>query len=274
MVGAVLERGDDLLVRDLLALEVALHQRLGVLRDLVHQLLAVLLRLLGELVRDRDLLAVLRAVVLVGLHVDEVDHAADLVLRADRDLGRDHVRAEGALERLERAEEVGALAVEHVHEDQARDAELGRALPEPLGRDLDAHHGVDDEDGGLAHAQRAERVGDERGLAGRVDQVDLDVAPLEGGQRRRDRHPARLLVLVGVRDGRAVGHVAEAGDRPRLEQERLVQRGLAAATVADERHVANPAGGMGHAYGLLLRARLPRGRLVPRDTSVRGAARC
>ena len=43
LVGAVLERGDDLLVRDLLALEVALHQRVGVLGDLVHQLLAVLL---------------------------------------------------------------------------------------------------------------------------------------------------------------------------------------------------------------------------------------
>ena len=40
----VLERGDDLLVGDLLALEVALHQRVGVLRDLVHELLAVLLR--------------------------------------------------------------------------------------------------------------------------------------------------------------------------------------------------------------------------------------
>ena len=44
VVGAVLERGDDLVVGDLLALEVALHQRVGVLRDLVHQLLAVLLR--------------------------------------------------------------------------------------------------------------------------------------------------------------------------------------------------------------------------------------
>ena len=82
MVGAVLERRDDLLVRDLLALEVALHQRVGVLRDLVHQLLAVLLRL-GELVLgDRDLGAVVAAGadVLVGAHVDQVDHARDLVL--------------------------------------------------------------------------------------------------------------------------------------------------------------------------------------------------
>ena len=54
LVGAVLERRDDLLVGDLLALEVALHQRVGVLRDLVHQLLAVLLGLRRPVVGDRD----------------------------------------------------------------------------------------------------------------------------------------------------------------------------------------------------------------------------
>jgi hypothetical protein len=181
VVGAVLERGDDLLVRDLLALQVALHQRLGVLGDLVHQLLAVLLRLIGDLVRDRDLPAAAVGV-LVGLHVDEVDQPADLVLAADRDLGRHHVRPERRLQRLERAEEVGPLAVEHVHVHQPGDAELLRALPQPAGGDLDAHHAVDHEDRRLADAQRPERVGDEAGLAGRVDQVDLHVAPLERGQ--------------------------------------------------------------------------------------------
>jgi hypothetical protein len=59
VVGALLERGHDLLVGDLLPLQVALHQRVGGFRDLVHQLLAVLLRLVGELVGDRDLGAVL-----------------------------------------------------------------------------------------------------------------------------------------------------------------------------------------------------------------------
>ena len=55
---ALLERGDDLLVRDLLALEVALHQLVGVLGDLVHELLAVLLGLRRQVVGDLDLLAV------------------------------------------------------------------------------------------------------------------------------------------------------------------------------------------------------------------------
>jgi phosphoenolpyruvate-protein kinase (PTS system EI component) len=44
VVRAVLERRHDLVVGDLVAIEVALHQRLGDLGDLVHELLAVLLR--------------------------------------------------------------------------------------------------------------------------------------------------------------------------------------------------------------------------------------
>ncbi len=108
-----------------------------------------------------------------------------------------HVRAEGRLELLERAEEVGALAVEHVHEQHPRDVELGRARPQPARRDLDAHHGVDDEHRRLAHAQRAERVGDEARLARRVEQVDLALAATRassasprstsGAPARRDR---------------------------------------------------------------------------------------
>jgi hypothetical protein len=198
----------------------------------VHQLLAVLLREISHVVGDRDLLAAPVAV-LVGLHVHEVDHAANLVLGPDRDLGRHDMRAEGVLEGVQRAVEVGPLAVEHVHVHEARDAELLRALPEALRADLDAEHAVDDEHGGLAHPQRAQRVGDERGLAGCVDEVDLHVPPFERRERGGDRHPAGLLVLVGVRDRRTVGHRAEPGRRACLVQEGLVQRRLPAPPVAD-----------------------------------------
>jgi hypothetical protein len=181
VVGALLEGGDDLLVRDLLALEVALHERVGDLGDLVHELLAVLLGLGPQLVGDRDLARVVAAVavVFVGLHVDEVDHATDLVLGADRDLGGHDVRAEGTLQGLEGAEEVGTLAVEHVHEDHPGEVELLGALPQARGVDLDAHHGVDHEDRRLADPQGAEGVGHEARLARGVDEVDLALVPLE-----------------------------------------------------------------------------------------------
>ena len=74
---------------------------------------------------------------------------------------------------------------------------------------LDAHHGVDHEHRRLAHAQRAERVGDEARLARGVEQVDLALLPLERAERGRDRHLPRLLVGVGV------GHRAAVDDRAR-----------------------------------------------------------
>ena len=219
-----LERAHGLLVGDLLALEVALHQLVGHLGHLVHQLLAVLLGARAQVLGDLDLLrgAGAGAVVAVGLHVHEVDHALELVLGADRDLGGHHVLAERLLERLEAAEEVRALAVEHVHEDEAGEAELVGALPEPVGGHLDAHHAVDHEHGALAHAQRGQRVGEEARLAGGVDEVDLAVVPAERREARRDRHLARLLVRRGVRDRRSVSHRAQPVDArpPRTREPR------------------------------------------------------
>ena len=227
VVGALLERGDDLLVRDLLALQVALHEGVGGLGHLVHQALAVLLGLIGQAVGDGDLTAVGRGgwgriCVLVGLHVDEVDHAGHLVLGADRDLGGHHVLAERGLQRVQRAKEVGPLAVKHVDEHQPCQVQLGRPLPQPVGMDLHAHHGVDDEHGGLAHAQRAQRVGDEARVAGRVEEIDLALLPLERAQRQGDRHLAGLLIRIGIRDRGPLDDASKTIDDPCLEQQCLV----------------------------------------------------
>ena len=115
------------------------------------------------------------------------------------------------LQRLEGAEEVGALAVEHVDEDEPRQALLVGALPEPLGVDLDPHHGVDDDDRGVGDAQRGDRVGDEARLARGVDQVDLAAVVLEGGDGGADRHLPLLLVGLVVGDGGAVLDACRAG---------------------------------------------------------------
>jgi hypothetical protein len=145
------------------------------------------------------------------------------------------VGAEGALQRLQGAEEVGALAVEHVDEEHAREVELLGALPQADRVDLGTHDRVDDEDGRLADAQGAERVGHEARLAGRVDQVDLAVVPLERAQRRADRHLARLLVGVGIRGrGSRPGPTPSRLTAPAWIQQRLVDRGLPAAAMADE----------------------------------------
>ena len=120
-----LERGRHLVRVELLPVEVALHQALVGLHDGVEELLAVL----GDDVRhvggDLDRVALLVPLGRrVRAHVQHVDDARELVLDADRDVHRDALRRELRPERLERAEEVGALAVEHVHEDEPREPEL------------------------------------------------------------------------------------------------------------------------------------------------------
>ena len=256
---ALLERGDDLRMRDLLALEVALHQLVGVLRDLVHQLLAVLLCSRHKVIGDLPLGRVPAPLPLigVGLHVDQVDDAAHLVLRPDRDLRRHCVRAEGLLERVERPEEVRALAVEHVHEQEPRKPLLVGALPEPLGVDLDTHHRVHDDHGRVHDAKRPEGVGDERRLAGRVDQVDLAIRVLERRHTGANRHRALLLVLLEIGHRRAVIDLPQAVDDPGLEQECLAEAGLPTPPMTDQRNVANPIRSLvPHGHGIY---GLPRG---------------
>ena len=160
------------------------------------------------------------------------------------------------LQRLEAAKEVRALTIEHVHEEQAGHSELVGPFPEALRADLDAHHPVDHEHGALADAERRQRVRHEARVARRVEQVDLPVVPVEGGEARRDRHLACLLVLRGVGDRGPVGHRAEAVDGARFEQQRLVERRLAAAAVAHQRYVADPLGlVVRHANRILTRVR-------------------
>jgi len=64
------------------------------------------------------------------------------VLGADRQLYGDDLVPEGLAQAVEAAVEVGALAVEHVAEQDAGATGVGGARPEPLGLDLDAHDRV------------------------------------------------------------------------------------------------------------------------------------
>ena len=179
---AELERGGDVVLVELLALEVALHQRLVDLDDLVEQLLAVLLRELGHRVGDRDGVALLLPVrAHVRAHVEDVDDALELVLRADRDVDGDALRGELLLDLPERAEEVGSLAVEHVDDEHAREPELLRELLDARGPDLEAHDAGDDDERALDDAERAARLALEGRIAGTVDEVDLPPLPARCG---------------------------------------------------------------------------------------------
>ena len=116
----VLQGGGDVRRRNLLTAEVALHQRLVGLDDGVEQLRPVLLDGRGHLLRDRDRITLTPALrIQVRAVVQQVDDAFEVVLRADRELDRDAAIGQLLLHGGQHAVEVGALAVEHVHEDDA-----------------------------------------------------------------------------------------------------------------------------------------------------------
>ncbi len=247
-----LQRGRDLVRIELLPLEVALHERLVRLDDRVEELLAVLGGEVGHLVRDRAWLALLSALgARVRAHVQHVDHPGQLVLGADRDVHGDALRRELVPKRFERAEEVGALAVEHVHEDDAREAELVGELPRARRTHLDAHDRGDGHERALDDTRGAAQLALERRIAGNVDEVDLPVLPLGVLERHRDGELPLVLVLVGVRDRRARFDRAEPVDLARLEEERLDERRLSRPAVADDGDVADLCG-LGHGLALLL----------------------
>ena len=107
------------------------------------------------------------------LHAHQVDDASEIPLLAERQLDRHDLAGAVAVQRLERALEAGALAVEPVHDDEPRQAERRGLGPELLGLHFDAGHRVDDDDGRFGDAQRGAGVAHEVGEAGRVDDVDL-----------------------------------------------------------------------------------------------------
>ena len=200
----VLERVGDLVRGQLLTVEVALHQALVGLDDRVEQFLAVLGHLVGHLVRDRPRLRLVLALgARVGGHMQQVDDPGQLVLRADREVDGDALRRELRLERFESPEEARALAVEHVHEEDAGQAERVRALPDPARVDLHAHDAAEDDERPFDHAHRRDRVPLEARIARRVDQVDLAVLPRHVGDGSRERHAAFVLFVVPVGDRRA-----------------------------------------------------------------------
>ena len=86
---------------------------------------------------------------------------------------------------VERAEEVGPFAVHLVDERDPRHVVLVGLMPDGFALGLDAFAGAEDHHAAVEHAQAPLDLGREIDVAGRVDQVDLDVLPGEGDRRRR-----------------------------------------------------------------------------------------
>ena len=170
---------------------------------------------------------------------EQVGHAPEAGLLADRQLEGGHAGAEGCLQLLEGPFERGPLPVELVDEDQPGQAQVGRGLPHVRGLHLDAFDRADHEDGQVGDAQGGGGLLGEVGVAGAVEQVDLVALPLDGRQRSRDRQAPLVLLGLEVGDGGGVLDPAGAPDGPGAVQQGLGQGGLAGSAVPDEGHVAD-----------------------------------
>src|SRR5439155_11700289 len=78
---------------------------------------------------------------------------------------------------------------------------------------------------------------DEVGMAGRVDEVDREVAERERGDRGADRDPALAFELEGVGLGGAGVDRPEAIDRPGGEEESLGEGGLTGVDVSQDAEI-------------------------------------
>ncbi len=139
----------------------------------------------------------------------------------------------------------GAGRLEVGDDDGAGHAD-GRALvPHRPGGAVHAVRGGDHEEGRVRRAQTGPELSDEVGVAGGVQQIDLDPVPCERDQGELYRAVPPLLDLVVVGDGAAVLDPARPVDRPRGLGQGLHQRGLSRSGGADQHHVADGGGPVG-----------------------------
>ena len=134
-------------------------------------------------------------------HRDQVDQPAEGLLQvrragADGQVDRDRLAVEPLADFVERAEEIGPLAVHLVDQRDPRHAVLVGLMPNRLALGLDAFAGAEHHHAAVEHAQAPLDLGGEIDVAGRVDQIDLDVLPRERDRRGVDRNAAFLLLGV------------------------------------------------------------------------------
>ena len=221
-----------------LALEVLLHERLVGLGDQVGELLASGLGGGGELGGDvEDLLAV--ALVVIGLHADDVDDAAEVGLFTHGDLHGTHAVTELRVERRHDRREVRVLLVHPVDEHGARDSDSSGDPPETVSLDLGSGDGVDDEERHLGRFHAGDGVAYEVGIAGGVDDVDLDTVVNDGRQGEVDRELALDLFRIVVETGVSVVHGSQALGCAGQVEHRFGKRRLARTAVSDEYDVAD-----------------------------------
>ncbi len=244
------QHGADLVGRDVLAFEIGAGQLvlLVVLRQLIEQLLAPTLDCGTQLVGNRlraEGLALIGGVEVQGVHLNQVDDADEgrgAVLdraAADGEVDDNRIAGQPLADRLQGVLEIGTHHIHLVDEHEARHLVLVGLSPHRFRLRLNAFLGVEDDDAAVEYAQTAFDLGGEIDVAGRVDEVDGAVAPLERNAGAVDGDAAFLLLLVPVGGRVALVHGAEQVRGPAVVEEVFGGRGLARVDVGDDAQIAD-----------------------------------
>src|SRR6266849_6877781 len=172
-----------------------------------------------------------------GFHGDQIHHSSKLVFLSNGDLNRDWLGVEALAEGIDGMLEISTHLVDLVNETNSRNAVLVRLPPYFFRLRLHSVHRVKYSNGAVEHAQRSFHLGRKVNVAGRIDNVDADVAPSTGRRRRRNRYAPLLLLLHPVHDGRAFMHLADTVRLSRIKQDALRRRGLPGIDVGHDADV-------------------------------------
>ena len=173
-----------------------------------------------------------------GLAREQVHHALEIVLAADRQHHHQRPGAEDVLDLLHHAHEVGAEAVELVDEDDARDFRLVRVAPVGFRLRLHAAGTAEHADAAVEHLQRAVHLDGEVHVSGGVDDVQAVALPLAAGGGGLDRDAALALLLHEVGGGFTVVHFADLVDLAGQAEDAFGTGRLAGVDVGEDADVS------------------------------------
>src|SRR6185437_5216106 len=237
----LVQRGDKVLFGNGALVKELFHQGVVTFGNHFHQLFVAFLGGASEVGGDFTLLALAIAthVVAVGLHADQVNDAAEVLLTADGQLQRHDCATEGGGQGFQNAAGVGALAVHTAGHNHPRQVELVSIIPNALRNHFHAGYAIHHDQGGFHRRHNHLGFMDEHVETGHVHQVDLGLSPLGNGEPGGDGHLAGYFLFVVIGDRGAVVHAPQALGGARGEEHGGNQGSLACVAVADYRNVAD-----------------------------------
>src|SRR5438477_7653415 len=169
----------DLLLAQSARVQILLEQRVVALGGGLDQLSAILVDQLLQIVRDRNLAALPVGRGHESFQVEQIDYAAEVLLRTDGQMQGKGARREVIAHRGHRAVEVRIFLVELVDHDDARLAGSVAVLPRDLRPHRELRAGAYDHHSAFRHAQSAQDLARKIEEAGRVQDVDLVAVVLD-----------------------------------------------------------------------------------------------